>query len=279
MQFTRKKKRGQNAKVRRTWYSEEGYRIVWRKEVYGVEMPPRFFATVRVVVPNYGQDIHAPTFDSERPVAKTFLMWDFVDHKHHLYKTMKAAVDACEQHKRRWTKACEATGIRGLQEIFGRVPSAYPTWVRKKLPRKVSEVLTRPINVTYEDEEECLEPSPPDGSAPSQSDPIRISPSLFKNNSVSELPESGPALSAEEEAPSTTRTTRRARSKATAIGEKSPAPPAEAAAKGRKPRASKPTDESSKSTKRKPTSTKGSSKPAKKRSAGSRKKKSKPSKS
>jgi len=44
MEFVRKKKRGQNQKVRRTWFSQEGYRIVWRKEVCGVRVPARFQA-------------------------------------------------------------------------------------------------------------------------------------------------------------------------------------------------------------------------------------------
>ncbi len=51
MEFVRKKKRGQNQTVRRTWFSEEGYRIIWRKEVYGVHVPARSQACVRTLVP------------------------------------------------------------------------------------------------------------------------------------------------------------------------------------------------------------------------------------
>ncbi len=94
MDFRRKKKRGQNQKVRRTWFSEDGYRIVWRKEVYGVRVPPRFQACVRVLVPYSDGQL--------RP------MWDFVNRNHRLIKTLKAAQEECEKHKRLWTKAIEA---------------------------------------------------------------------------------------------------------------------------------------------------------------------------
>jgi hypothetical protein len=286
MQFTRKKKRGQSAKTQRLWLSEEGYRIFWRKEVYGVELPPRFLATVRVMVPNYSQDLTTLS-EVDREKAKTFLCWDFVDHKHHLYKTMKTAQDACEKHKRLWSKACEATGIRGLVEIFGKVPGAIPTWTRKKLSRKVYEVLTRPANIThYDDDEEeaevcpTPEPTPPAGDEPSRPDPIKISPTLFKSTTGLDNREaSTPVSPAEPEAGTTTKRTRRARSKATEAVESSTAPPAEEPAQAPKKRAAKPTKRRLPTSTRKPTSTKRSSKPAKKPSASSRKGKSKPSKS
>src|SRR3989304_1351480 len=49
MELVRKKKRGQSQKVRRTWFSDEGYRIIWRKEVYGVRVPARYQACVRTL--------------------------------------------------------------------------------------------------------------------------------------------------------------------------------------------------------------------------------------
>ncbi len=292
MEFVRKKKRGQNGKVQRTWFSEEGYRVFWRKERYGVALTPAYMACVRVVVPNVGQDVHSLPA-GERVMPKTEMMWDFVDRHHHLHKKMKTAQEACEKHKRVWTKACEATGIRGLVEIFGKVPSCFPLWVRKLLPRKVLEVLTRPPNLTYDDDEEveaCPSPVSPEataveaGSVPSPSDPIKISPTLFKNTTGSESPPesppaSTPASPAEAEAGTMTPKTRRVRSKGTATEIPSPAPPAEAAAKGRGKPASKPTAKPSSGSKRKPTTTKKSSKSAKKPSANSRKKKSKASKS
>ena len=75
MEFVRKKKRGQNQKVRRTWFSEEGYRIVWRKEVYGVRVPARFQACVRTLIPYSGGELRQ--------------MWDFVNHKRRLIKTLR----------------------------------------------------------------------------------------------------------------------------------------------------------------------------------------------
>ena len=150
---------------------------------------------------------------------------------------MKTAQEACEKHKRLWTKACEATGIRGLVEIFGKLPTAYPVWARKKLPRKVLEVLTRPPNLVCDDDEEveaCPTPEPtlPAGGEPSRSDPINISPTLFKSTAADNPQESTPVSPAEGGEPSTTRKTRRARSKATEAVETSPAPPAEATAQG-----------------------------------------------
>ena len=98
-------------------------------------LTPAYMACVRVTVPNFGQDLHSVP-EAERQTAKTAVVWDFVDHKHHLHKKMKTAQEACEKHKRLWTKACEATGIRGLVEIFGKLPTAYPVWRARSCPAK-----------------------------------------------------------------------------------------------------------------------------------------------
>jgi hypothetical protein len=127
MDFVRKKKRGQDKRVRRTWFSAEKYRIVWRKEAFGIPMPARFQASVRTEVPNN---------------ETWFAMWDHVDGKHHLYKTLRAAQDACEKHYRLWAKACEVTGIRALLELFGKVPFGIPVWAKRKLNRRVYALLT-----------------------------------------------------------------------------------------------------------------------------------------
>ena len=92
MEFVRKKRRGQSHKVRRTWFSKEGYRIVWRKEVYGVRVPARFQACVRTVIPF-----------SDGTLKQ---MWDFVNRDRRLIKTLRAAQDECEKHERLWTKLC-----------------------------------------------------------------------------------------------------------------------------------------------------------------------------
>jgi hypothetical protein len=120
MNFHRKRIKGQNRKARRTWLSDEGYRIIWRNDVYGVQVPARFQATVRTILPN-GQ------------------MWDFVGRR--LFKTMTAAQEACEKHQLRWAKAAEATGVRQLQELFGKVPLGFPVWVKSKLNRRVYGLL------------------------------------------------------------------------------------------------------------------------------------------
>jgi len=268
MEFIRKRKRGQNKKVQRTWFSDEDYRIFWRREVYGVAMLPRFMATVRVVVPNFGQDLTMP--DTDKP--KSFVMWDFVDPAHHVFKTLKAATEACEKHKRLWVKVCTATGIRGVIDIFGKVPGAVPLWVRKDLPRKVYEVLTRPPNLI--EDEECI---PTECSESSPSDPIVTLPTSFTSSPCSEEPMANihvsPVL---DMVGPTTPTTRPTRLKAAATDEPSPVQPVKAAAKAPKKPAAKPTKKPSPASKRKPVSTKGSSKPAKKPSTSSRKSKSKP---
>ena len=120
MNFHHKKIRGQNQKVRRTWLSEDGYRITWSKEIFGVGVPARFQATVRTILPN-GE------------------MWDFV--KRRLFKTFSAAQEACLKHQQLWTKVVGVTGVRGLQELFGRVPLGFPAWAKSKLNRKVYGLL------------------------------------------------------------------------------------------------------------------------------------------
>ena len=129
MYFVRKKKRGQNQKVRRSWFTQDGYRILWRREIWGVRVPPRFQACVRIEIPHYGNTDEA------------FQMWDFVNDKRRLYKTLKAAQEDCEKHRRLWTKACEATGVRALCDIFGKLPLGMPLWVKKKINRKAYALL------------------------------------------------------------------------------------------------------------------------------------------
>ena len=161
MQFVRKKKRGQKGKSRRTWFSQEGYRIGWSKEVHGVRVPGHYQACVRTLVPYFGGELRQ--------------MWDFVDHKHRLYKTYKAAEEACERNQRLWTKAQEAGSVRALRELFGKVPLGLPVWVRKGLDRRLYAILTDNQPVKYrEEEDECststsapCEPSPTGPTSPS----------------------------------------------------------------------------------------------------------------
>jgi hypothetical protein len=265
MEFVRKRKRGQDKKVRRTWFSEEGYRIAWRKEVYGVRVPSRFQACVRTLVPYSDGELRQ--------------MWDFVNHKRRLIKTLAAAQEECEKHKRLWTKAIGAGGIRALKELFGgKLPCGLPLWARKKIDRRLYAILTdhRPGKYGTDDEqdESCTESSQPD--APGPGGPTRTSDSSALPTEAT--PESlTPASPAEGKDGSTSRRNRRARSKDTSTPDASTAPSAEEAAKPRKKTAAKRTRKSSKRTAKRKTSTTGSSASAVKRSRGSQKKKSRPS--
>ena len=257
MDFKRRKKRGENQKVRRYWFSEEGYRIIWRKEVHGVQVPARFQACVHTIIPNYS-GIEGQSFE----------MWDFADDKHRLFKVRGKAEEACERHNRLWTKTCEATGLRGLLDIFGKLPNGIPVWAKKKLPRKVYEILTRPRSMKYREEEEC-EPGPDDPTETSDcsalptdampAEPIPVSPAEVRDGS--EKSETRPTGSK----------THRAKSKPVA-------PPAEEPAKARKKPAAKRTKTPSKRIARKTVSTANSSASSGKRAKGSRKTKSKRSK-
>ena len=265
MEFVRKKKRGQNQKVRRTWFSEEGYRIIWRKEVWGVRVPARFQACVRVLVPCNGGEL--------RPI------WDFVNRDRRLMKTLKAAEDECEKHNRLWTKACEAAGIRALKELFGgKLPLGLPLWTRKKLDRRLYAILTdnRPAKQRDEEDESCTASLSPPSDAPGLGGPTRISDSSASPTGPGKETDT-PASPAEDKGRSTTRRTRRARSKDTATSDASAVPSAREAGRGRKKPAAKPTRKPSKRTARRKTSTCDSSTSGTKRSRSSRKTRSKPS--
>ena len=167
MEFVRKRKRGQDKKVRRTWFSEEGYRIVWRKEVHGVRVPARFQACVRTLIPYSGGELRQ--------------MWDFVNHKRRLIKTLAAAQEECEKHQRLWMKACEAGGVRALRELFGgKLPTGLPLWARKKMDRRLYAILTDNRPMKYRDDEEdesCTESLQPASDAPGPGGPIKTSDS------------------------------------------------------------------------------------------------------
>jgi len=260
MDFRRKKKRGQSQKVRRTWFSDEGYRITWRKEVHGVHVPARFQACVRILIPYSDRRL--------RP------MWDFVNRNRRLIKTLKAAEDECERHKRLWERACEARGIRALKELFGgKLPLGLPLWVRNKLDRRLYAILidTRPRKYRDDEEDElCTESLPQSSDASGPGGPTKTSESSVMPTEA--LPAiHTPVSPAEGKEPSTTRTARRARSKATSTVEPSAARPAEAAAKGRNKRAAKRAARRSKPTGKSRPSMTGSPASDAKPSKGSRK--------
>jgi hypothetical protein len=266
MEFVRKRKRGQNKKVRKTWFSQEGYRLVWRKEVWGVRVPARFQACVRTLIP-YSD-------------GQTRQMWEFVNHKRRLIKTLQAAQDECEKHKRLWTRVCEATGIRALKELFGgKLPLGLPLWARKKMDRRLYAILMDNRATKYREDEEdetCTESSQPASDVFGPGGPTRtLDTSASRTEPVSGTPT--PVSPAEGKGRSTTRTTRRAQSKAASTDAPSPAPPAEAPAKGRKKPAAKRTRKPSKRTGKRKPSTTALCDSGTKRSRGSRKTKLLPS--
>jgi hypothetical protein len=67
-------------------------------------------------------------------------MWDFCG-KRGSYKTFKLAIAAADKHQEQWLKASEATGIRQIEEIFGKVPLGVP--VGAKLKRNIRELITQ----------------------------------------------------------------------------------------------------------------------------------------
>jgi hypothetical protein len=205
MNFIRKKKRGQNQKVRKTWFSEEGYRITWRKEIYGVQVPARYQACVRMLVPYSDGQL--------RPV------WDFVNRSHRLIKTLKKAEKECEKHKRLWTKAIEAAGVRALKELFGKLPFGLPLWTRKKLNRRLYTILTNNQPAKYRNDESCTASgSDASGSDASGSDASGSDASGFDASGSDDFikisePSAASTKMASTEGNSTTRRTRHTRSK------------------------------------------------------------------
>ena len=147
--FTRQKKRGVNQKVFRLWLTPEGYRLIWRREVWGVKVPPHFQVSVRTHQPGNFVNGFMET-------------WDFVNYKKPLFKAAKAAIAECERHKRIWSKACQCPGVRALRALFGgQLPSNLPIWVKNKLDQNLLRIITdmTPHRRT-EKEEETDQPLP-----------------------------------------------------------------------------------------------------------------------
>jgi len=261
MEFKRRKKRGQRGKVRRTWISSDQYRIIWFKESFGVTVPPRFQATVRVVIPGPGQrnDI---TGENTEQGSLTWELWDFVNHRRPLIKTMKAAQGECSKHKALWLKACEAGGARELKELFGKIPNGMPVWTTKKANRKVYGLCMDSQPIKYQENEECND----------QNDQSETSRSSLTSVTGSEKPNIGPVSSAVDTDTSTVPTP-----VPTPVSIP-PAPTAEAPAEDRKPQSKKRTTKCTKRIAKRKTSTSDASGSAKKRYKSSVKKKSRPSK-
>ena len=262
MDFKRKRLRNQNKMVRRTWLSPDGYRIVWRKDVYGVRVPARFQATVRVLIPYSDGQLRQ--------------MWDFVNHRRRLIKTLKAAIEECERHYRLWTDVTEAAGVRALKELFGgKVPLGLPLWARKKMDRRLYAILTdnRPGKCYTDDEEDGsrTESLSPSSNAPDPGGPFSCLPA---EAAADDIPLASPAEGKDK---STIRQTRRVRSRATGMSDALAAPRAKEAGKaGEKPAVGR-TKRVSKRTAKRKLNTTGLSDSAKPRSRGPRKAKPLPS--
>jgi hypothetical protein len=206
------------------------------------------------------------------------LMWDFVDRNRRLMKTMKAAQEECEKHNRVWAKACKATGVRALKELFGgKLPLGLPLWARKRLDRRLYAILTdnRPAKKRDVEDESCTESISPSSDAPGPGGPIKTSDS---SASPREASADGltPASPAEGKGRSTILQPRRVRSKATGMSDTSTAPSAVGAAKARKKPAARRTKRASKRAAKRKLNTSASFASVKLCSRGSRKVKSPP---
>lgn len=251
MEFARIRVRGRTQKTYREWRSDCGnYRIVWRIEVFGVEVPPRFYATVQ-------------TIGANNP------WWDFVGRRGP-YKTFKKAVEDCERNKKLWTAFVELGQVSGrrsqqlaaLNDKAKTVFSSVPVWVKDI----VDPVLLRmqfPCPRGQKDHNDHLETSTSSDEA-----------SLGEQDSQ-KTPDSGPALSVEE-GDSTTTQTIAAQLKATSSPQDTSVPTVKAPAKGRGKKSPPPTDKSLPSGKQKTTPGKPKKPSAKADSTSSRKKKGKP---
>jgi len=215
MEFQRKKRLGRSRRTYREWHDKEGlgYRITWSTQVAGVSVIPHYYACVR----------------SER--SDGFQWWTFCQHRRP-YKTLKAAVKACEFNRRicaAFVELSRASGKRTdrLAKLEaqgciggGNVLAAIPVWALKAADPSFSERI-------------CT-------SLPNQSDPSEVSKSSDSTATEcgpginqQECLTTGPALDAKGEAGSTT-TTIETQSKASSLHPVESALPATEPAKAAK---------------------------------------------
>ena len=182
MNFTRKKRRGMNQKTERAWFSEgHHYRITWRSEVFAVAVKPAYTACVLCVRSNENRDE---------------MYWDFAGPRRP-FKTMKAAVAACEHNEAIWN-AFIALGREpgrrssklatllemskvGNKPTVGVMLHALPKWVFKTADAGLLRMLFAPVKGV---EEECdTNPSDP-------SDPLQASDNTAPKSSAEWEPSS-----------------------------------------------------------------------------------------
>lgn len=140
MKFKRKHRvKGKTVKHYKEWRDEtDQYRITWRNEVYGVEVPGGFFACVRCV----------------QPLTNRTEYWGFAN-KRGLYRTLKAAQKACETGEKLWKQVMMIEGrdkvsqVRSLETraMLGTGKTAYsafsdiPVWVVNEINPRLLEIL------------------------------------------------------------------------------------------------------------------------------------------
>lgn len=95
MKFKQRKRiKGRSVKTHKEWWSDCGeYRITWRKEVFGVEVDPGYYACVRCVVSHVNRSEY----------------WGFA-HRRGLNRTLKAAMQSCENGRKVWERFLSISG-------------------------------------------------------------------------------------------------------------------------------------------------------------------------
>ena len=140
MKFKRRYKvKGKTVKTYKEWLNEDGnYRVSWRTEVHGVEVPAGYFACVRCI----------------RSLVDRSEYWGFA-HKRGLYRTLKAAQQGCETSEKLWRQLStiegrdKVTQVRNLEAyaMIGKGGSAYsafteiPVWAVRKVNPRLLEIL------------------------------------------------------------------------------------------------------------------------------------------
>jgi hypothetical protein len=134
-------------KFHKDWISVKParYRITWRSVVCGARVPAGFRVTFLCYTPG--------NFPGGR-----FEMWAFVDLEKRVFKTLKKAVEVCEQHSRSWDKAIQCPSMRALKVLFnGRRPAEIPVWMYDQLDRNILSVLMDNNVRKYQDDEDDVE--------------------------------------------------------------------------------------------------------------------------
>ncbi len=139
MKFRRKQRiKGRSSKTYREWYDEtKRYRISWRSQVFGVTVPPAYYACVRCL----------------RSRADDFQFWGFVG-RHGPYKTRAAAIKECEHNKATWetflaidgqAKVSQVRALEASSRVGRSTPRSimrdFPIWVLQQASPRLLDIL------------------------------------------------------------------------------------------------------------------------------------------